>query len=250
MLAGLCLDIKRGREFAEQQRWCALTQSPEDMEQTLRRLSVASVGDVFELCAQVSQLVSIEAARRPRVIVVDGLGSLLYDLQGGSSHHHRSAFLLRCCSMSRKIHGGRASAAPSCPCRAEQSVYGTCATLCTGLLRFRLWLADAAAMLAVGRVLKAAARQSCAAVLVTNVTLAASTNRHRPELDKPERQALGRAWESQPHCRLLLQRQHAIGGAATSRRVSRLAGTLGVVLSAEEQSAHVLIEARGLVPCD
>ena len=104
-------------------------------------------------------------------------------------------------------------------------------------------------MLAVGRVLKSAARQCCAAVLTTTFAAGATSNRHRPELDKPERQALGRVWESQPHCRLLLQRRHAIGGTATVRQVSRLASTMGAVLSADDHSAHFIIQAAGVVPC-
>jgi hypothetical protein len=107
-------------------------------------------------------------------------------------------------------------------------------------------------MLATGRWLKATARALTAAVVCTSFTLAPtapplSTASNAPP-EKPERQALGSVWENVPHCRILLQRQHAVGAEAQPRKASVIATTLGMVDDWAAQSVQFVIRPDGACP--
>jgi hypothetical protein len=68
---------------------CQHLQDGAAFQQAMAKVSMVCVSDVFVLCELLQEFINMDEQGRQHVVIIDGLGSLLYSLQGGSSHHHR-----------------------------------------------------------------------------------------------------------------------------------------------------------------
>jgi hypothetical protein len=111
---------------------CALSQlggrlqDGAELQQALAKVAVVCVSDVFVLCELLQSFINMDEHVRQRVVIIDGLGSLLYSLQGGSSHHHRGVFLASLYMASDLPHCCFATGAlyPFAPCRCVVHRWG------------------------------------------------------------------------------------------------------------------------------
>lgn len=59
----------------------------EEMSALFDRLSIIRVFDAYTLCSALQSVQSIAPNQGPRIVIIDGLGSILHPLTGGSTHH-------------------------------------------------------------------------------------------------------------------------------------------------------------------
>lgn len=215
------------------------------MEALLERALLARADDVYAVCAVMQHFAQLPAATRPKVVLIDGLGSLLHHLLGGSSHHHRGVpkrlcnAISLCCSQKARLAPVENIASVT----FFASPVHDCGVHCH-VMRHTVGAGEAE-LVATGRYLKAIARQCTAAVVCTTFTLAPTKQRDN---FKPERQPLGVQWESMPHCRVLLSRLHAEDGRARPRQVRVMATTLGAEEALAAEPVLVLLAADGMRP--